>query len=82
MPKKFYSNSWWRSHELQEERNQAVRLATGKDPDEHTIYNVLCPAIRAGWTAKEELSRRVEGRRMQAEFQTIKHVRTKEKSAI
>jgi hypothetical protein len=28
------------------------------DPDEYTIYNVLCPEIRKGWSKKEESGRR------------------------
>jgi hypothetical protein len=33
-----------------EEAAQAQRLADGIDPDEHTIYNVLCPEIRKSWS--------------------------------
>jgi hypothetical protein len=30
------------------------------DPDEDTIYNVLCPQIRAAWSPYEERLRRVQ----------------------
>jgi hypothetical protein len=42
-----------------EEDAQAERLASGQDPDEWTIYNVLCPKIREGWSKAQVESRRV-----------------------
>ena len=42
-----------------EEMAQVKRLASGKDPDEWTIYNVLCPKIREGWSEAQAESRRV-----------------------
>lgn len=35
------------------------RLREGLEPDEHMIYNVLCPQIRATWSKQEELKRRI-----------------------
>ena len=43
-----------------EVKAQARRLIDGTDPDEHTIYNVLCPEIRATWKPYEERERRVQ----------------------
>jgi hypothetical protein len=51
-------NTLARSRE-QEIDAQAERLASGKDPDEWTIYNVLCPRIREGWSKAQVESRRV-----------------------
>lgn len=42
-----------------EAESQARRLEDGIDPDEHTIYNVLCPEIRSKWSKREEYKRRV-----------------------
>ena len=40
-------------------RRQQQRFDDGIDPDEDTIYNVLCPQIRAAWSAEVEQMRRV-----------------------
>ena len=37
---------------------QQRRIDLGLDPDEHTIWNVLCPQIRAKWSPQEERNRR------------------------
>lgn len=39
--------------DLSEKRNALLR----EDPDEDTIYNVLCPKIREGWSEEIEQSR-------------------------
>lgn len=42
-----------------EAKAQARRLEQGIDPDEDTIYNVLCPQIRSKWSPLVERERRV-----------------------
>lgn len=42
-----------------EAKAQARRLEDGTDPDEHTIYKVLCPQIRSTWPPLVERERRV-----------------------
>jgi len=56
----------------QEEQHQRTRFETGIDPDEDTIYNVLCPAIRQSWSHEEEVMRRRAGQRIWFEFPLIK----------
>ena len=57
-------------HELVEREER--ELAEGKITDEHTIYNVLCPQIRAEWSEAVEQERRVgpTNRRLPFEFAT------------
>lgn len=47
------------------------------DPDEDTIYNVLCPLIRAGWSKCEENERRVIGKRVPVVAQPIARPNTR-----
>lgn len=61
--------SWFSNKQQQEEYHQQIRIENGIDPDEHTIYNVLCPAIRATWSKAEENNRRVCGKRIEALLQ-------------
>ena len=67
-----FPKSYYMSRLAQEEYCQAERIRTGKDPDEHTIYNVLCPAIRAKWSKREELNRRMSGRRLEMALQVFR----------
>jgi hypothetical protein len=55
----------------QEELHQRERLETGQDPDEYTIWHVLCPAIRKGWTKAMERDRRAYGRRLAVTIQEV-----------
>lgn len=47
----------------QEEVHQQLRTSLGIDPDEDTIYNVLCPQIRKTWTRRMENLRRASAYR-------------------
>jgi hypothetical protein len=51
-------NKWTPSRRKTEEEKYMGPLPT--DPDEDTIYNVICPLIRAGWSEGEERLRRVQ----------------------
>lgn len=47
-----YANYWTQERrEARSRKMQAMATVTHpNDPDEHTIYHVLCPAIRKNWT--------------------------------
>ena len=65
--------AWMALHQgkYMEDSCQQTRLESGQDPDEYTIYNVLCPQIREKWSADQENSRRVFGKRTSVEVQGI-----------
>jgi hypothetical protein len=68
---KTWNRARWLSKQglSQEDYHQQKRLDNGQDPDEHTIWNILCPAIREGWSKAMERDRRVYGRRLAVRIQ-------------
>lgn len=50
-------NGWTPDKRRLQESRYIERLPD--DPDEHTIYNVLCPQLRSKWRDGEEYERRV-----------------------
>ena len=53
------TDSWPLEKRLQFSRDQEARCSENRDdPDEDTIYNVLCPQIRARWSKKTLANRK------------------------
>lgn len=50
-------NKW--TGERRRKQEERYHKRRPEDPDEDTIYNVLCPRIRAGWVSRVEHEHRV-----------------------